>query len=127
MKFKIKTLIDITETGEHHGVDTKKTNQQANYNSVIQTLGIRANVIPGKVSKTFVKVEEFGTDFYGVHNCWEFDFHIEYGSNDVINMIEDFYLVPVILGLDETINTRINIFDTKSVKTCNIVFQKMDD
>lgn len=129
MKFKISTLIDITETGEHRGSNLKRTSQQANYNTVIQTLGLRANVIPGKVNKVIKNINQmgFGKEYHGVQKVWELMIDVEFGEHSIDFMCDDFYLVPIITGLDETVQLNTNIFNTDEHSHCNIVFERVKD
>jgi len=46
MKFTLTTVVDITETRARRGEDKKQVNQQANYNTMFQTIGLRVNVDP---------------------------------------------------------------------------------
>ena len=48
-QFMIQTLIDITETGLHRGADKVKVNQQQNFNTAVNTIGLRLNCHPVKV------------------------------------------------------------------------------
>lgn len=126
MKFKLYTLVDMTETGEHRGIDYKKTNQQSNYNTVIQTLNLRTNIIPVKLSKILLNTSEmkFGTEYNGRHMVWSFLFDVDYGLHCVDHMVEDFTLVPIILNLDETAPLKKCMFDTFNKQYCNIIFEE---
>lgn len=124
MEFRILTLIDITETGQHRGPDKKLVGQQSNYNSLVQTIGLRANPTPKGTIQHEGKVDSlgFGSNFKGKHKYWEFLFDIEYGDISLDHMQEDFNLIPIVSGLDETAKIDIPVFDTKNEKTKNVVF-----
>lgn len=126
MKFEILTLIDITETGQHRGPDKLAVNQQANYNTVIQTIGLRINPNPIFVEVELMPIKGlgFGNSFKGNHNCWNFLFDVEYEEGLNLQMLEeDFHLVPVITDLNETININTSAFNTRDDKEKNIIFK----
>ena len=128
MRFRLRTLIDITETGQHRGPDKLAADQQANFNSLIQVIGLRANPTPlvcNPVRGPITKLG-FGSNYKGENSYWEFDFEIEYGETQIETLIEDFQMVPVITGLKETIQLEIPVFETKCSKKRNIVFEKID-
>lgn len=129
MKYELLTLVDITETGEHHGPDNKLVNQQANYNTVIQCLGLRSNPYPIKCVSHHESIKDidFGTRFRGVHRYWQFLFEIEYGIPELADMLSDFDLVPVIPSLDETAKLNPAIFSTQDTKSTNTVIQQLND
>jgi len=129
MNYRLLTLVDITETGQHHGPDEKSVSQQANYNTVIQVLGLRANPTPHKtVSHHSGSINSlgFGTAYKGKQRYWECEFAIEYGEVPIEHMLEDFNLVPVITGLDETAKLDIPIFSSHDPKTKNIIILDND-
>lgn len=128
MRFRISTLIDITETGEHRGPDGKRTRQQANYNAAIQTLGLRANITPVSLKKTIKNISQigFGKHYTGVQKIWEFEFEIEFGEHTEQFMRDDFYLVPVHTGLDESVQLNTSIFETHCKRFCNTVFDRIE-
>jgi len=127
MRFRIQTLIDITETGQHRGPDRLAMNQQANLNSVIQVIALRANPTPLKITQHTDSMSnmKFGSNYKGKHAYWEFEFEIEYGETTLDYLIDDFHLVPVITGLNNTAEINIAVFDTKDSKTKNTVFEKI--
>jgi len=129
MNYTLYTLVDITETGEHHGPDEKSVNQQANYNTVIQVLGLRANPAPIKTISHHESVKDidFGTRFRGVQRYWQFEFEIEYGAPPLEDILDDFDLVPVIDSLDETVKLAPAIFSSKDSKNKNVVIVPDND
>lgn len=124
MNYKLYTLVDVTETGEHHGPDHKQVSQQANWNTLIQVLGLRANPTPKKTISHHadsLRGLGFGTAYKGKNRYWECEFEIEYGEVPIENMLEDFDLVPIIADLDETVDLKIAIFSTQNSQTRNLV------
>ena len=130
MNYKLYTLVDVTETGEHHGPDHKQVSQQANWNTLIQVLGLRANPTPKKTISHHadsLRGLGFGTAYKGKNRYWECEFEIEYGEVPVEHMLEDFDLVPIIANLDETVNLKTAIFSTQNSQTRNLVIVSDND
>lgn len=127
MEFKIITLIDITETGCNRGPETVEYSQQANFNTVVQTIGLRANPTPKWVKQRQGGIGnlDFGSAYSGRHNYWEFVFEIEYGLTNIEDLIKDFNMVPVITSLNETIQLNTSVFDTSNKETKNIMFEQL--
>ena len=82
MKFKIDTLIDITETNARRQDNDKFAyKQQANFQTLLQTIGLRCNINYDK-SPTFNELNItkllFGDKYIGKQKMWTFCFDIEY-------------------------------------------------
>lgn len=126
MKFNVKTLIDITQTDARRGEDPYELKQQQNFLTFTQTLGLRTNPYftkPPVISDTVIDNVGFGKSYKGKHKMWEFEFNIEFeGGLDVERLVEDFDIVPVISGLDETIDLKDPCFRSKDSKLINIIF-----
>lgn len=130
MKFKLYTLVDITETRARRGEDPKLMRQQQNFLTVLQTIGLRVN-------PTYIKapnVEKIVPSEVGLDNSyktkqkiWNFVFDIEYeDALSVEILINDFNLVPVITGLDETVKFKNDVFISQNTNK-NITFLALDD
>jgi len=128
MNFRIKTLIDVTQTNARRGQDKKLVNQQDNFNTLYNTIGLRSNPTNFIISVNKETCEEFGTVYKNKHNVWTVDFFIEAENSTSIDfMVNDFEYVPVIFGLDETISTDKNMFITyKNTALSNIIFYEID-
>ena len=130
MKFKIDTLIDITETNARRQDNDKFAyKQQANFQTLLQTIGLRCNINYDK-SPTFNELNItkllFGDKYIGKQKMWTFYFDIEYEGGLDINMLnKDFDLIPIITGLEETINLNKALFRTTD-KERNILFSTVD-
>lgn len=125
MRFELRTLIDCTKTNARFNKNDSSWHQQQNYLTVIQTLGLRVNPIieQNKVLTEDVKKSNFGSEYKGKHKIWIIEFRIEYESGlSVQNLENDFNLVPVISGLDETAKFEKNLFLTKDDQYKNIDF-----
>ena len=121
MEYKLYTLVDITHTGQtrHEFGKESLCNKEQNFNTVLQTLGIRANihysVIP---TVTEVKGRLIGFDTDDIIRVWRFDFTTERDflfekDNDPVgHLIDDFHLVPYIAGLDEAMEQQYAVFNT---------------
>lgn len=132
MEYKLYTLVDITHTKQHRaevGKETLRWKEQ-NFNTVLQTLGIRANVNfdqPPVVTEVRGKLVGFDTD--EIIRVWRFDFYTErefmYATdgNPVGFLIDDFHLVPYISGLDEAMEQNYAVFNTAN-PGANIVFHQ---
>lgn len=129
MKFSVETLIDITETGARKGTSDKLSyNQQQNFQTLVQTVGLRVNIEIDQSPVCETKsAKDFGSTFKGKHKIWCLEFEVEYEEALTVDMlIDDFDLVPVILNLDETAEQPASVFRTRDTKTKNIVFKCVD-
>ena len=130
MNFRIDTLIDITETkARRQDNDKFAYKQQANFQTLLQTLGLRTQVFYDD-SPSFDKLStskfDFSDKYIGKQNVWTFDFYIEYEGGLSLDMLtEDFDLIPIITGLNETIDTDKALFRTTG-KDKNILFSVND-
>jgi hypothetical protein len=130
MNFRINTLIDITETkARRQDNDKFAYKQQANFQTLLQTLGLRTQVFYNN-SPSFDKLStskfDFSDKYIGKQNVWTFDFYIEYEDGLSLDMLtEDFDLIPIITGLNETIDTDKALFRTTG-KDKNILFSVND-
>jgi hypothetical protein len=121
MEYKLYTLVDITHTGQtRHEVGKESLrNKEQNFNTVLQTLGIRANIAYStSPTLTELKGKLAGFDTDEIIRVWRFDFVterdflFEKDSNPVGHLINDFHLVPYIAGLDEAMTQQYAVFNT---------------
>ena len=116
------TLVDITETGvtRDRGTQELERNQQRNWETVLQCIGIRAqpmNMV-SKVEELDLDYLEFGEMYTGKQRVWSFGFLVEHKevfakSNQPLGLLDDsFDQVPVITGLTETALFMLPIFCT---------------
>jgi hypothetical protein len=131
MKFKIETLVDITETRARPNEDIVKYKQQQNYMTLTQTIGIRVNPIVKIrpiVSTVAISNLGFGSNYKGKHKVWTFFFETESEGSTSVDMIEnDLNFVPVILNLEETAKFSEPVFQTTDLKTKNIIINCLDN
>jgi len=132
MNYKLYTLVDITHTGQYRNESGKENLRwkEQNFNTVLQTLGMRANVhYSTSPIVTELKGKLIGFDTDEIIRVWRFDFstereHLYENNNDPVGYLkEDFHLVPYINGLDEFMAQNYAVFNTADVGK-NIVFYK---
>ena len=130
MRFKIHTVVDITETNARRGqADKVSLDQQANYNTLIQTIGLRVNADPISLTTDIIDVSKimFGDAIKGKQRVWTFEFDNPYEGALSVDMLKnDFDLVPIITNLNETANIHNSIFCTKNPNDRNIIFEEID-
>jgi len=68
MKFKLTTLIDITDAQARKGDDIIKVNQQQNYLAALQTVSLRSN--PTIKKSTCETTDVHIGNYKGVHKVW---------------------------------------------------------
>ena len=130
MKFRIETLVDITETkARRQGDDKFAYKQEANFQTVLQTVGMRVN-IEYENSPRFEQLSIgkmlFDDKYKGKQMLWTFDFNIEYEDALTLEMLkDDFNLIPIITGLNETIELNKALFKTTG-KEVNTLFSIVD-
>ena len=130
MRFKIITLVDITKTDARRHDEKKLVNQQANFNTLYNTIGLRTNPTEFNVTTIDddVNLYNFGKKYKGNHKIWVVEFFVEADESTNVELLEcDFDLVPIITGLDETINFDKEMFITSQKSNLlNIVFSRID-
>ena len=132
-RFTVHTLVDITETKmfkHQNGSDLAK-NQQQNFITLLQTIGLRVNPSFARspvCAEHNLKDWRFGSAYKGVQQVWSFDFEIEYDGafadqfdNPTGLLTQDLHFVPVIDNLTETIKLKLAVFDTNSSDYRNTV------
>jgi len=130
MEYKLYTLVDITHTGQYRNEPNKQKErwQEQNFNTVIQTLGIRSNITYlHSPSVTEVRGSLVGFATEEIIRVWRFDFYTERDKlyekdGDPVGLLkDDFFLVPYIKGLNEAMEQEHAVFNTDE-PGCNIVF-----
>lgn len=104
MNYYLYTLVDITETQVRCGNDMIARNQQRNFDTVVQTIGLYGNIYYDHSPKIV------STDLLGKHtdNIWYFEWKMEIedifktDSDPIARLIHIFDYVPIILDLTET-------------------------
>jgi hypothetical protein len=115
------TLVDITNTGiiKYSVADEHQRNQQRNWETVVQLLGLRTQLLrikPTGILHKDLNSYNFGSNYTGEHKIWVFEFDVEFqdiykvGNNDFQILIDDFTQIPIITNLDETSSFSLPIF-----------------
>ena len=118
MEYKLYTLVDITHTNQYRPSAGLVHWQEQNFNTVIQTLGIRANIsyINSPVVLD-VKGNLVGFNTEEILRVWRFDFyterdHVYEKDGDPVGLLkEDFTLIPYIAGLNEAMEQKYAVFN----------------
>lgn len=132
MEYKLYTLVDITNTGQHRfeeGREEARWREQ-NFQTVIQTLGIRSNIsFVHKPEVIELRGRLVGFDTDNAIRVWRFDWSTERDylyekEGDPVGYLkDDFHLVPYIAGLSELMEQKNAVFNTK-LSGPNIVFHQ---
>jgi len=126
MRLQAISLVDVTETREKRDGDTKKYSQQSNFNTLVQTVNIRANMMPVNCEQKSGGITQYnlGSNFKGKQNYWvvTFESEREATSIDENTLIEDFQLVPIVLNLNETAELSEPVFNPDNESNKNISF-----
>ena len=130
MRVIITTVIDITETNARKHDDSLSRQQQANYLTVLQTIGLRVQLTP-ITCKTYVGDVSsfgFGSSIQDKQRYWTFEFtYDQEGAITTDTLADDFDLVPIITGLKDTVNITNSAFRTNHRTDCNIIFKLSDN
>jgi hypothetical protein len=131
MEYRLYTTVDITRTGQYRletGNESKRWKEQ-NFQTVLQTLGIRANVSFSTDPRMIeIAGNIFGFNTSNIIHIWQFDFNTEQlgfyelDGDPVGYLVEDFDGVPYISGLDESMEQNYAVFVTDGPAR-NIVFK----
>ena len=126
LMFELFTLADITQTKARKGQDPFLVNQEQNYHTILNTIGLRANPTVIKCPEKVSDFPNFGLAHDNVSHAWKFVFDIEYGATDINLLKTDFDLIPFIHNLSEDCTFELPVFRTTDEKYTNIVFRKID-
>lgn len=118
-RYKIVTLIDITRSHPARDeIDPVKLGQQANFNSLIQAIGLRSNVEWNRDPKKYTGTLPDDIDGKAVHWIWEFDCEREdvfLKDNDPCGLLkEDLHGVPVVDLLENSVDIHPAAFQTRN-------------
>ena len=117
------TLIDITKTDVTKFTPEleRMRNKQRNWETVVQILGLRTQIMSINQLKTETKdlsQHVFGSDYQDKQRVWTFEFEVEFkdlylNDQDPYGILKkDFAQSPIILGLDETVTPPVALFYT---------------
>jgi hypothetical protein len=130
MQYRIHTLVDITNTGQYRNETGKERArlQQQNFDTVINTIGMRSNIQYDYPPKVVIDIpESYGMVGKSLQNIWIFDWRVEMEYlfldkfDDCALLKKDFTLVPYIANLTETMDCQPTMF----VPGVNISFEML--
>jgi hypothetical protein len=120
-RFRIITLVDITRTDPgREETDQKKISQQSNFNSLLQSIGLRSNVSWDLDPQQHQGRLPAPAD--GKHTHWIWDFDIEREDTFLKDgdptglLLDDLHGVPIIDGLNNTAIIDPAVFQTRGPK-----------
>lgn len=128
MRYTLYTTVDITNTGQYRSEQGKEVERwkEQNFQTVLQTLGIRANISFTQKPQTLtVKGSIYGFNTLEIIKVWVFNFETERDYPLLDFLKEDFEGVPYISGLDESMEQNYDVFVTDG-PSCNIIFNKVE-
>ena len=133
MRYKILSLMDITKTKVRRGQfeDVKIVNQFSNYMAFENSLLLRSNM--NSISPPTSEIQDstnlkFGDNYVGEHMVWTTVIEPDFPDAVSIDTLqEDFDLVPMLIGLNETVNIKTGVFRTKDLDYTNVLFIKQLD
>jgi hypothetical protein len=117
MRYQIITLVDITRSNANRSeTDKLKVGQQANFNSLIQAIGMRANIEwhqdPQRHTGRIPLL-----DGKAVHWIWEFDVERDAvflkGDDPVGHLVDDLNNVPIVSDLTNSADLYPAAFQTQ--------------
>jgi hypothetical protein len=121
-RYQIVTLVDITRTNPTRSeTDQHLLGQQANFNTLLQSIGLRSNV-----DWSIDPVESAGSlpfPLEGKANYWTWTFEVEReevftkDNNPVGLLLDDLHGVPIIGQLNNSIDIDPPVFQTQGPKT----------
>jgi hypothetical protein len=131
MEYVLQTLVDITATGKYRSdqADPLSRHQQQNFDTVTQTIGMRANLMFDRKPVLAEKLgRDTGFDIAEVVKIWTFNWSTEQTgifekNGDLVGLLkDDFQYVTYIQGLSESKQFNKPIFITAGPMT-NIIFK----
>ena len=130
-RFQIITLVDITQTNPHRSeTDQHLLSQQANFHSLIQAIGLRANVVWLSRPKERNGALPRGLDGKAAYWTWTFDVERDdvflRDGDSVALLVDDLNGVPVIPKLNNSVDLDPACFISKG-ETANIWVFELDE
>jgi hypothetical protein len=118
-RYKIITLVDITRTNPTRSeTDFIKLGQQANFNSLIQAIGLRANVEWSVDPVKNTGALPYPAEGKATHWSWEFEVERDFlfqKDNDPVGLLkDDIDGVPVVNQLNNSVDIEPAVFQIKN-------------
>ncbi len=130
MIYCLHTFVDITNTGvwRRESGNEKLRDQQQNFNTVLQTIGLRANIeYRRRPEMERAPADSHGFSLKDTVNIWTFEWYCDReavwteGEDPLALLKLDFDLVPFIPNLDETLVMKPSVFKSTG-SDANILF-----
>lgn len=130
MHYRLYSLVDITNTRQYQNTAEQRQarNQQQNFDTVIQTIGMRANITYDSPPKVTIDVPStYGLAGNELASIWIFEWRCEreflfLHEDDHVGYLKQlFKLVPYIPNLTETAPEDLPVF----IPGKNIVFEML--
>lgn len=117
-RYKVITLVDITYANPNRNETSKlKLGQQANFNSLIQAIGLRSNVIWNTEPRRHTGSLPLPLVGKATHWIWEFEVERDdvflKDGDPVLLLIEDLDGVPIIDQLNNSVDLNPSVFQSK--------------
>lgn len=118
-RYRLITFVDITRTqADRNETDLIKVRQQSNFNSLTQAIGLRSNINWSKDPKKMEGRLPDGIEGKAVHWIWEFETErddVFLKDDDPAGLLkEDLHGVPVVDGLENSVELSPQAFQTKN-------------
>jgi hypothetical protein len=131
-RYQIITLVDITRSNpDRSELDKTKLGQQANFNSLLQAIGLRANVTWEQDPE--MKDGRLPHPRTGKANHWIFEFDTERellfykdDNNPTGLLVDDLHGVPIVDQLNNSIDIHPSIFATIGEQTNTWIYELRD-
>ena len=128
-RYQIITLVDITRSNpDRSELDKTKLGQQANFNSLLQAIGLRANVTWEQDPE--MKDGRLPHPRTGKANHWIFEFDTERellfykdDNNPTGLLMDDLHGVPIVDQLNNSIDIHPTIFATRGEHTNTWIYE----
>lgn len=120
-RYSVISLVDITHSNPSRSeTDPVRLGQQANFNALVQAIGLRANIVWDSDPKQ--QRGQLPGDLKGKATYWTWDFRTDSndiflkGSDPVGWLIDDLHGVPVSNKLNNSVDIEPSVFLTKGDK-----------
>jgi hypothetical protein len=131
-RYQIITLVDITRSNpDRSETDKTKLGQQANFNSLLQAIGLRANVTWEQDPEMKDGRLPHPRTGKANHWIWEFDTERELlfykdDNNPTGLLMDDLHGVPIVDQLNNDVDIHPSIFATKGENTNTWIYELRD-
>ena len=126
--FTCYTLIDITCTGINDPVQALPYQQQQNFNTFCQFIGLRTqplNIAVEQLEDQDLASFKFGSKYTGTATVWKITWSVEVlGYSDIPELKQDADGIPIHTNLTESVDLSSQVLETKNSQRRNLYFIK---